>query len=65
MIINDPEVLNKLAEWRARATAGTLTLDEMREAIRMMRGNRLSAASAAGKSAKKPLRSADEMLSEL
>lgn len=49
-IINDPELLNKLSNWRAKAADGSLTLDEMREAIKVLRANRMSTAEAAAKS---------------
>lgn len=50
MIITDPELLNKLANWRAKCTDGTITLDEMREAAKFLRANRMSSAEAAAKS---------------
>lgn len=49
-IINDPELLNKLSEWRRKSADGTITLDEMREAVKAMRANRMSSAEAAAKS---------------
>lgn len=49
-IITDPELLNKLSTWRARAADGSLTIDEMREAIKHLRANRMSTAEAAAKS---------------
>lgn len=49
-ITNDPELLNKLAVWRTKAADGTLTIDEMREAIGALRANRMSTADAAAKS---------------
>lgn len=65
-----PELLQKLAIWRAKAADGTLTLDEMREAVALMRGDRKSGASAASSGtrrakAKAEILSADDMLSEL
>jgi hypothetical protein len=70
MSLLSPEMLNKVAEWRAKSAAGTLTLDEMREAIVIMRGNRISAAKTAAsspssKAKKGPARSADDLLGEL
>lgn len=50
MQINDPELLNKLAEWRRKCTDGTITLDEMRESVRVLRGNRMASGEAAAKS---------------
>lgn len=49
-IITDPELLNKLFQWRSKAADGSLTLDEMREAIKVLRANRMSTAEAAAKS---------------
>lgn len=62
-----PEVQSRLAALRAKATANTLTLEEMREAIVLMRGSRLQAAETAKKSRSKkaPARSADDLLAEL
>jgi len=72
VIQNDPSILQKLAVWRSRAMEGTLTEDEMREAILVLRQGRLSAsvsasekAKSASKSRKGPAKSADELLSEL
>jgi hypothetical protein len=71
--MNNPvplELQAKIASWRLRAAEGTLTLDEMREAIVHLRAGRLSAAvavnaarkSSAKRSAPPP---ADDMLGEL
>lgn len=63
-----PELQSKIAVWRQKAAADTLSIDEMREAIAALRGSRRSAveASAASKrSSKSPARSADDMLGEL
>lgn len=46
------ELQSKIAAWRLKAAEGTLTLDEMKEAIVHLRAGRLSAAVAAS-SAKK------------
>lgn len=51
-IITDPELLNKLSTWRARAADGSLTIEEMREAVKVLRANRMSTAEAAAKSTK-------------
>lgn len=56
-IITDPELLNKLSTWRARAADGSLTIEEMREAIKILRANRMSTAEAAAKSTKSGSRS--------
>lgn len=45
--IQSPELLNQLQQWRAKSIAGTITLDEMREAIKALRSNRTSAQDAA------------------
>lgn len=49
-IITDPELLNKLSTWRSKAADGSLTIEEMREAIKVLRANRMSTAEAAAKS---------------
>lgn len=38
-----PEMMVKVAEWRTKAREGTLTQDEMREAIVFLRGERTAA----------------------
>ena len=48
MQIQDPELLNKIAVWRQKSIDGTITLEEMREAVKAMRGNRVAAITAAG-----------------
>jgi hypothetical protein len=50
MIINDPALLTKITEWRHKCADGSITLDEMREAVKVLRANRVSAAEAAAKS---------------
>lgn len=65
-----PALESKIAEWRRKSADGTITLQEVREAIIAMRGGRVAAqeaAAASGKksSSKKPARSADDMLGEL
>jgi hypothetical protein len=63
------ETLQKLQLWRAKAADGTLTLDEMREAVVLMRGDRKAGQSASSTTrrakAKAEIPSADDMLSEL
>ena len=67
-----PELQSKLFAWRQKAAAGTLSIEEMREAIALLREGR-SAAQTAGReaaaskraSSKAPARSADDLLSEL
>lgn len=63
-----PELQSKIAVWRAKALDGTISLDEMREAVILLRGGRKAAqeaSEASGKKAKKPARAVDDMLSEL
>jgi hypothetical protein len=63
-----PELQSKLAVWKQRAAAGTLTPNEMREAILALRENRRSAAVPETKSrsrTKGPAKSADDLLGEL
>jgi hypothetical protein len=69
MSTQSPEIQAKLSNLRQRAAAGTMTLDEAREAIRYLREGRYAAQAAegakGGKRAKGPVKSADEMLGEL
>lgn len=63
-----PEVQSKLAEYRSKSSAGTLTQEEMKDAIILLRGSRMLAAQAAKSSrskSKAPARSADSLLEEL
>ena len=64
-----PETQAKIAMWRSKAAEGTLTQEEMKEAILVLRGDRLSAAkasdSAKRKTAIKNIPSADDLLGEL
>jgi hypothetical protein len=59
----------KIAEWRAKAAAGTITIEEMREAILMLREGRLSAVQSSEAkrrtTARKQVKSAEELLKEL
>ena len=67
------ETQTRIAQLRAKSQDGTLTLEDMREAVSMLRDNRLSAGQAAAKSigaakAKKPkaaARTEDSLLNEL
>jgi hypothetical protein len=69
--LQTPELQSKLVYWRSRAADGTITLDEMKEAILLLRENRKAASEAnaasksGGKKASRPARSSDDMLSEL
>lgn len=64
-----PEIQSRIAVFRAKANEGTLTIDEMKEAIVMIREGRRGAAVASEQSrrvrAKKEIKSADELLGEL
>lgn len=62
-----PELITKIAGWRARAADGTITMEEMREGILLMRENRRSAAETAikSKAKKSTAKSATDLLSEL
>ena len=64
-----PEIQAKIYNLRQKANEGTLTLDEMREAIVILRGSRKSAAIASDTArrakARKEVRSAEELLSDL
>lgn len=61
-----PEVQAKIQIWRERARAGTLTQDEMREAIVVLRQDRVraSAVSATARKRKAPV-DAEALLGEL
>ena len=62
------DVSMKVAEWRAKARAGTLTLEETREAIQYLRQGRALVSTATGGSKTtraKPKPSGDDLLSEL
>lgn len=64
-----PEMMGKIAVWRQKALDNTLTLDEMKEAIKALRGDRVGASIASEKSrtkkAPKMQVSADDLLAEL
>jgi hypothetical protein len=70
--MNNPQLdlQMKVEEWRAKARAGTLTLEETREAIKVLRAGRSLIAAATGgsktnKTAKATKPSGDDLLSEL
>ena len=67
MLNQSPEVRNQIAQLRAKSLDNTITLEEYRLAIRLMRADRTAAheAQSARKGVAKPTRSADELLSEL
>lgn len=52
MAILSPETQLKVAEWRRKAREGTLSVEESREALRMLREDRLSAGATVAKTAK-------------
>jgi hypothetical protein len=64
-----PEVMSRIAIWRVKACDGTLTTEEMKEAIALIRGDRKSASFASEKSKAKKAESrvpdADDLLNEL
>lgn len=64
-----PELQSKIANWRLRAAEGTLTQEEMKEAIILLRAGRISTAyssdSAKRKKAATTIVHADDLLSEL
>lgn len=64
-----PELQSKVAVWRQRAVEGTLTREEMREAIALLRQGRVGAAIASEtsrkKSAKAAIPTATDLLAEL
>ena len=64
-----PELNAKISVWRQAAIEGTLSQDDLREAIAALRGDRRGAAVASEKSkTKKAIReipSADDLLSEI
>ena len=64
-----PEQQAKIAVWRQKAMEGTLSLEEQKEAVVMLRAGRRSAAAASEQArrsrARKEIPSAEEMLNEL
>lgn len=64
------EMVNRLQEWRRKAADGSITLEEMKEAIVALRGSRKSASESAATSASrakatKAKPDADSLLGEL
>lgn len=63
------ELQMKLAEWRRKTQDGTISLEEMKEAIVVLRQGRVAAAAASAtakrKTAAKVIPSADDLLNEL
>jgi len=64
-----PELQSKIGVWRAKAAAGTLTQEEMREAIVALRADRVGAAIASDRSkrakAKAEIPDAGDLLKEM
>lgn len=64
-----PELQSKIALWRMKTADGTITQEELKEAIKHLRQGRLAAASAAARSPKAKARvaapSAESLLDEL
>ena len=64
-----PEMNAKIAIWRQKALDNTLTVEDMKEAILALRGDRVGAAVASDKSrkakAKTVVPSADDLMAEL
>lgn len=69
MSAQSPELQAKIAIWRQKAIEGTLTAEEMKEAIVALRQGRVSAAATSDASrrakAKVAIPTADDLLSEL
>lgn len=65
------ELQSKIQSWRLRASEGSLTLEDMKEAVRYLRAGRVAAASAASAGSKKrsaaiaAIPSASSMLDDL
>ena len=57
------EIQQKVAEWREKARAGTLTLDEMKSAISFLRAERMAMPPAKSKS--NPVINTDDLFNEL
>jgi len=64
-----PETIAKIAAWRQAAIEGTLTIEQMKEAVAVLRQDRVGASIASDKSrskkAKSVVPSADDLLAEL
>ena len=67
--MTNPELNAKISVWRQAAIDGTLSQDDLREAIEALRGDRRSAAVASDKSRRakevREIPSADDLLAEL
>lgn len=64
-----PELNQRIAVWRSKAAAGTLTREEMREAVKVLRQGRVAAAATSERArttkAKAEIPSADDLLKEM
>jgi len=64
-----PELQSKISIWRAKAVNGTLSLEEMKEAITALRADRVGAAVASDasrrKKAKAEIPDANDLLAEM
>lgn len=62
-----PEILNKIAQFRAKSLDKTITVEELREAIIMMRQDRVTAPTTTPRASKskKPTQSVADMEAEL
>lgn len=65
----DPSFHQKLADYRRKAADNTITLEEMREAVKLMRQGRVAAAAASTTAARKkaaaPVVDSNSLLDEL
>jgi hypothetical protein len=66
----NPELIAKIAQWRAKAAEGTLTREEMAQAIVLLREDRTSSISASSSAASRKkaiavMPSADDLLAQL
>ena len=64
------DIQAKIAEWRRKSLEGTITLEELQEAVAAMRGDRFKAASSSESSARRgrvkaAIPDANDMLDEL
>lgn len=64
-----PDVQSKIEHWRKRSETDEITLEELKEAVMMLRGGRLAAAAQSSTAVRKraiaAVPSADSMLDEL
>jgi hypothetical protein len=60
-----PEIIAKVANWRQKARDGTISLEEMKEAIQFLRADREAMPAAAKKGTAKAPVNANDLLKEL